>query len=59
MKILEYPLLTAQLQPLTKGIEDNSLRAFAAEIVVSLKPTLFYAQSHSSHSSFAFAMELT
>lgn len=36
MKILEYPLLTAQLQPLTKGIEDNSLRAFAAEIVVYL-----------------------
>ncbi|XP_051868825.1 glomulin, FKBP associated protein a [Pristis pectinata] len=36
MKCLEYPLLTAQLQPLTEEIEDNSLRVFAAEIVVFL-----------------------
>ncbi|XP_059839875.1 glomulin, FKBP associated protein a [Hypanus sabinus] len=36
MKSLEYPLLSAQLQPLTDEIEGNSLRAFAAEIVVFL-----------------------
>ncbi|XP_072430785.1 glomulin, FKBP associated protein a isoform X2 [Chiloscyllium punctatum] len=36
MKSLQYPLLTAQLRPLTEEIEDNSLRTFAAEIVVYL-----------------------
>ncbi|XP_038649749.1 glomulin, FKBP associated protein a [Scyliorhinus canicula] len=36
MKSLEYPLLTAQLHPLTEEIEDNSLRTFATEILVYL-----------------------
>ncbi|XP_048458181.1 glomulin, FKBP associated protein a isoform X2 [Rhincodon typus] len=36
MKSLEYPLLTAQLCPLTEEIENNSLKTFAAEIVVYL-----------------------
>ncbi|XP_078416912.1 glomulin, FKBP associated protein a [Cetorhinus maximus] len=36
MKSLEYPLLTAQLYPLTGEIEDNSLRTFATEILVYL-----------------------
>uniref|UniRef100_UPI00398E8185 glomulin, FKBP associated protein a n=1 Tax=Pristiophorus japonicus TaxID=55135 RepID=UPI00398E8185 len=36
MRSLEYPLLSAQLQPLTEEIEDNSLRTFAAEILVFL-----------------------
>ncbi|XP_078075018.1 glomulin, FKBP associated protein a [Mustelus asterias] len=37
MKSLEYPLLTAQLHPLTEEeIENNSLRTFATEILVYL-----------------------
>ncbi|XP_067846020.1 glomulin, FKBP associated protein a [Heptranchias perlo] len=36
MKSLEYPLLTAQLHPLPEEIEENSLRTFAAEILVFL-----------------------
>ncbi|XP_069795327.1 glomulin, FKBP associated protein a [Narcine bancroftii] len=36
MKSLEYPLLPAQLQPLTKETEDNSLRVFAAKVVAFL-----------------------